>query len=74
MAGVRVVLTVFKDDGKYYASRQFPTSTPVAPFMPPAVEIFSIDREITPETMRGMEEEAKSKAREMGIAHVINLD
>lgn len=67
----KVRLAVYERSGKHYASRYFPNSTPS--LFPDA--IFNVEGNVdSNDALKQLEEEARQKARQHGIAHVINLD
>ncbi|MFC1598531.1 hypothetical protein ACFL2U_00770 [Patescibacteria group bacterium] len=65
-----IKITVHKQGGKYYATRSLPGNENIT------IEnvVFTVTKEIEPDQLPQLEEEAKKKARENGIEHVINLD
>jgi hypothetical protein len=64
-------LTVYQEGSEFFATRSFPDQ---GKFSHPN-EIFSIEKELNSEdALPLLHEEAKAKARELGIKRVINLD
>jgi len=66
----KIRLIVHKQGSEYFATRVFPDNTDISP---PNV-VFTMEREITPQEIEQLHEDAKAEARKRGIAHVINLD
>ena len=67
-----VRLTIVKSGAEHFAIRTFPHDTNPGPARN---EIFHLEKEIDNDADRiALEDEARAKARELGIAKVINLD